>query len=164
MFRIVYVCTGNICRTPMAVALTNKKVKEENLENIIEVDSVGVWAADGAPASENTRRVCQEHGLDCSQHRAKSVDLFTLKNADLVLCMAEKHKRDLLAIFPHYKDKIFTLKEFANPEPPSHRSIDDPYGLKLEAYRHTFQEISQEVERFWETVKQMALQKVKNSA
>ncbi len=164
MFKIVYVCTGNICRTPMAVALTQKKIKEENLTNIIEVDSVGVWAADGAPASENTRRVCQEQGLDCSQHRAKSVDLLTLKDADLVLCMAEKHKRDLLAIFPHYKQKIYTLKEFAHPAPPVHRSIDDPYGLKIEAYRRTFQEIAGEVDRFWETIKQLALQKVKSSA
>ena len=164
MFRIVYVCTGNICRTPMAVALTYRKVLEENLEDIIEVDSVGVWAAEGAPASENTRKVCREQGLDCSHHRAKGVDLYTLKSADIILCMADKHKRDLLAVFPHYKDKIFTLREFANPNPPQRTSIDDPYGMKIEAYRKTFNEIAREVERFWNTLKEMALQKVKNTA
>ncbi len=164
MFRIVYVCTGNICRTPMAVALTYKKVQEEHLEDVIEVDSVGVWAAEGTPASENTRKVCKEQGLDCSRHRAKGVDLYTIKTADLVLCMAEKHKRDLLAIFPHFKEKIFTLREFGNPNPPATTSIDDPYGLKLEAYRKTFQEIEHEIERFWSLIKKMALEKVKNSA
>jgi len=125
----------------------------------MDVESAGTWAIDGNPVSENTRLVCQEHGLDVSHHRARHIDHFMVKEADLILCMAEQHKLDLLTIYPHFRNKIFTLKEFMATENHRSLSVDDPYGRNIMAYRKTFQEIEREIQRIWPELKARALQK-----
>ena len=161
MYRILFVCTGNICRTPIAAAILQHFIRKEKLETIIDVESAGTWAMDGNPVSENTRRVCQEHGLDVAHHRARHIDHFMVKEADLILCMAEQHKLDLLTIYPHFRNKIFTLKEFMATENHRTLSVDDPYGRNIMAYRKTFREIEQEIQRIWPELKARAQQKVR---
>lgn len=159
MFTVLFVCTGNICRTPMAKSYLRQLIKQDGLDHLINVRSAGTWAGHGEPATRLSQMVCAEHGLDVSNHRSQPIDLYQMKEADLILCMAQAHKQDLLQIFPHYRDKIFTLKEYGRTNPPRYTSIDDPYGRNIEAYRRTFDEITTEVRRIWPVLKQHALAK-----
>ena len=84
-----------------------------------------------------------------------------MNRADLVLCMSIEHRYDLTNIFPHFRDKIFTLREFQQNNLKGSRSVLDPFGMKVEKYRETFELIRSEVERIWPTIKSRSqLQKV----
>ncbi|RMG62031.1 MAG: low molecular weight protein arginine phosphatase [Calditrichaeota bacterium] len=156
MYRILFICTGNICRTPMAESLLRAKVLQEGLEALISVDSAGTWANEGLPPTELSVTVIQEAGLEPPVHRSKHVDSHLMQRADLVLCMGEHHKRDLQAIFPQHQDKIFTLREFNRHHPTSRASIEDPFGRNIDQYRKVFQIIRDEVERIWPEIKRRA--------
>ncbi len=79
-----------------------------------------------------------------------------VKRADLILCMGKYHKMDLVNIFPHFKDKIYVLKQFASANSGQYPTIDDPYGGPKKAYVKTFLEIKDEVYRIWPEIKRLA--------
>lgn len=147
----------------MAVCLLKNLIHREGLESLIDVESAGTWALEGSPATEYSQKVCAEHGMDISSHRSQPVSLHLVQNADLVLCMATHHKTDLQNVFPHFAEKIFTIKEFARMSPPENNTIDDPIGRSLQVYRKTFKTIEQEVERIWPVILSMALSKIKDT-
>jgi protein-tyrosine phosphatase len=143
----------------MAGYYLSRLVQEEGLEDIIAVESAGTWAIKGQPAAELSQLVCAEKDLDLSAHRSQPIDLFLIKNSDLVLCMAAEHKNDLNQIFPHFKHKIFTLREYANKSSPKSISIADPYGQSVQRYRETCQLITGEIHRIFPSIKQNAREK-----
>lgn len=159
MYKVLFVCTANICRTPMAEYYLNHLVKEEGLEELISVESAGTWAVEGMPAAESSQLVCAEEGLDLSNHRSQPIDLYLMKQADLVLCMSIDHKYDLSQIFPHLKDKIFTLKEYSNKTTQQSISIADPYGRSIENYQETYKLITGEIDRVFAVIKKNAREK-----
>ncbi len=142
----------------MAKALLQRKVEEEGLSHLILVDSAGTWAMDGNPAAENTEEVCLENDLDVTDHRSKHISSALLENADLVLCMEAHHKRDLLSIFPQYKDKIFVLTEFGAEDRRKSKGIPDPIGKGISAYRKTFKLIASEIDRIFPHIKRRVLE------
>lgn len=156
MYKVLFVCTANICRTPIAEYYLNHLVKKEGLEELIMVESAGTWAIEGMPAAEFSRQVCAGEGLDLSNHRSQPIDLYLMKQADLVLCMSSEHKNDLSQIFPHLKDKIFTLKEYNSKNTRHSISIPDPYGMPLEQYQETYKLITGEIDRIFASIKQNA--------
>lgn len=159
MYRILFVCTANICRTPMAEYYLNSLIAKEDLQEMIAVESAGTWAVEGAPAAENSQRVCAERDLNLSRHRSRPIDLHLMKQTDLVLCMALEHKYDLIQIFPHLRDRIFTLKEYGNKNPQNSISIVDPYGGSIEQYRETCELIFREIQRIYPALKANAREK-----
>lgn len=158
LYNVLFICTANICRTPMAEYYLKHLVMQENLEDRIAVSSAGTWAIDGHHAAPNSLAVCREHGLNASPHRSRAVNASIMNNADLVLCMSTQHRADLTGVFPHLAGKIFTLKEYLAPQPLQSPSIADPYGMAIEAYRETFRIISREVARVFPLIKKAARQ------
>jgi len=159
MYKVLFVCTANICRTPIAEYYLNHLVKKEELEELIMVESAGTWAMEGMPAAEFSQQVCANEGLDLSNHRSQPIDLYLMKEADLVLCMSSEHKNDLSQIFPHLEDKIFTLKEYSNQNTQNSISIADPYGRSIDKYQETYKLITGEIDRIFAVIKKNAREK-----
>lgn len=160
MYHVLFVCTANICRTPIAKYYLRSLIQQENLSHFIQVDSAGTWAKTGFPAAENSLTVCKLHGLDASTHVSQQIDATMMKSADIILCMSETHKRDLLAIFPQHKDKIFLLKEYARTDNHGNPTIPDPYGRKLYFYRMVYETIAGEIDRIFPVIRTNALAKI----
>lgn len=159
MFKVLFMCTANICRSPLAEAIFNHMVKNGNIREQIVAESSGTWANDGNSAGSLSQQVAQENGLDLSAHRSKPMTPQLIKEADLVLCMTPVHKNDVLKIFPHFDNKVFNLKEFAREIPPRKKAIDDPIGMNLNFYRRIFRELEDEIRRILPVVEQLATQK-----
>lgn len=145
-FRLLFVCTGNTCRSPLAEVITRRDVAARGWEHV-EVRSAGVAAAPGGRASEGSVGAARRHGLDLSKHRSLPVDDEALEWADLVLVMSASHLLRVTQLGAG--EKATLLSSFAageNPEgvPPS---VPDPFGGSDEEYEATFVLLERLVER-----------------
>lgn len=141
---ILFVCTGNTCRSPMAEGMLRQLAEKQHLP--IQVKSAGVAAYPGGKASQHTDAILKERGIT-EDHRSQPVTLELIDWANLILTMTMGHKVMLCQQFPMASSKIFTLKEYVG-EPDS--DIMDPYGGSLEVYKQT----EKELERLFEKMKQ----------
>ncbi|AYO31826.1 MAG: protein arginine phosphatase [Thermoanaerobacteraceae bacterium] len=145
MKRVVFVCTGNTCRSSMAEALFKKILKERGRERDIMVESCGIAAVEGMPASPNAVKVMKEEGIDISSHRARLLSEEILK-ADLILTMTKNHKDYILNKFPETKGRVFVLEEFASGQRGDENvDISDPYGGDEQTYRRVADEIKEKL-------------------
>ena len=138
MPNILFVCTANICRSPMAEAMFDQLVRSKKLPGSWTVASAGTWAQDGNRASENGRELMNTWDLDISKHRSRIVRPGLLEAADLILTMEESHKEALLAEFAGLAGRVFMLSEMTGTV----RDIGDPYGGSMQEYRDTAREIA----------------------
>lgn len=130
---ILFVCTANICRSPIASALFRAIISGEADASNWEIDSAGTWAVEGKPAAEYSQAVVKALGHDLSTHRSKSITMEMLGSYDLILVMEAFHKEALIAEFPAHKGKIFQLSELTGRK----FDVRDPYGSDIEDYRDT---------------------------
>lgn len=139
--KILLICTGNTCRSPMAEGIMRCIVNAENLD--IEVSSAGISAIEGDKASKNAVCVLNEIGIDISSHRSKQVTQKMLDEVDIVLTMTRQHKDILLRSFKDLEDKIYTLKEFSKDSVSNDELMDilDPYGGNYDIYKASSKEI-----------------------
>jgi protein-tyrosine-phosphatase len=136
---ILFVCTGNICRSPFAEGLLKKLVQKKGLDNIV-ADSAGLLALPGNSASGLAQKVAAEYDVDLSGHIAKSVKEDIVDRSDLILVMENSHIKNLLNDFPEAEGKVFLIRSFARFG-SKNRGVADPYGLNYEAYRFCFLDI-----------------------
>ena len=143
--RIVFVCTGNICRSPMAEGLLRHRWPESG-EEALAVSSMGTHGLDQAPAQPFARQVCEAHGIDIAAHRSRPLVGDELRQADLVFCMEPAQQAFVQTFFPWLKDRIHLLAAW--PGKPTRKSvIPDPMGAPLGAYEAAFDRIQRHIDR-----------------
>jgi len=135
--RILFVCTGNICRSPLAAALLQRALAQRGIDGL-EVASAGTGAWDGAPVSEGAYLVGLERGLDLSAHRARLLTRELVDQADLILTMARHHRARVAELGG--ESHVFVLGEYAGREGDA-AEVSDPFGGDLEVYRDTCVEL-----------------------
>jgi protein-tyrosine-phosphatase len=136
---VLFVCTGNTCRSPMAEALLRQALSNRGADRIT-VSSAGTGAWEGAPASEGAYLVGLEHGLDLSSHRAQLLTRDMVKSADLILTMGGSHRARVAELSGEHK--VHLLGEFVGRE-EGRAEINDPFGSELTSYRATFEELQE---------------------
>jgi protein-tyrosine-phosphatase len=135
--RVLFLCTGNICRSPMAAALASKLLQDRGRGDIV-VASAGTSAGEGSPASEGAYLVGLEKGLDLADHAATFLTREVVLRADLILAMSQQHLER--AVLLGGADKTHLLGTFAG-RPLEDAEVEDPFGGTLEEYRATYDQL-----------------------
>lgn len=143
--KIIFVCTGNTCRSPMAEAAMNHMLSLCGLGDAYAAESRGLYVFAGSPATDACALVCGNHGLDVTQHCARALDAQDLFDAHLILTMTKAHKQQICAMFEKNNQNVYTLSEFVDIIEKTHLSetvgVSDPYGLPLTYYESVFMQI-----------------------
>lgn len=150
MKKLVFICTGNTCRSPMAKGIMDKLLREKSpsLRDQIEIETAGLMAFEGAPASDGAISVMAEVGVDLSLHEAQKVSQEMLDSADWVLTMTKGHRECLYGQYDQQRE-IYTLYEYVGEE----KDVVDPFGGEVEIYRECRDELEGVIIRIIDMIK-----------
>lgn len=147
MKKILFVCTGNICRSAMAEGYLKKRINELGKKLEYDICSCGIKAIDGESATKYATEVMKLYEVDISEHKAQNISQYDLKTIDYIIVMAQEHKDYVIDNNPDIvdiKDKVYVLKEFANTT--SYVDTDDPWGLDIKVYNNCAKEIIENID------------------
>ena len=140
MSKFLFVCTANICRSPMAEQFFLQQLKNRGLENQHQVSSAGTWTKAGAPADTVVTRILKnEFKLSLLDHRSREITQKIIADKDLILVMEKSHREALQVEFPEKYDRIFLLSEMVGQE----YEISDPYRRSEKQYMLVVEQINQ---------------------
>ena len=147
---ILFVCTANMCRSPMAMVMFKSQV--DQLDEEWDVASAGTWAGEGARATPMARLSMSARGLDLSDHRSQLVGEDLLRSYALILTMERGHKEALGIEFPEVKDKVYLLSEMVG----ENHDIRDPIGGSMDDFRDTVEELDRILTDGYEEISKLA--------
>ncbi|MDI6600453.1 MAG: low molecular weight protein arginine phosphatase [Thermoanaerobacteraceae bacterium] len=139
--KVLFVCTGNTCRSPMAAGILKKLLRDRGIEDV-EVDSCG-FVEEGVPATYYAVEVAKGHGVDIESHRSKVINKSLIDDSTIILTMSKRHRDEIIKIYPGAEEKTFTITEFAGEE----GEIEDPIGMGKDVYERTFNRLYKILER-----------------
>jgi RpiB/LacA/LacB family sugar-phosphate isomerase len=149
MRNVLFVCTGNVCRSPMAQGLFANLVRGRR---DIEVTSAGIGAVGGQPPSAHSVEVMNELGIDIRNIRSKPLMVELVRKADFIFVMTYGHLDSMLLLFPSAAEKTFLLREFETDLPVMEREVPDPIGQSRDMYRECRDQIRSALPRLLDLV------------
>jgi len=152
MSMILFVCTGNVCRSPMAAGLLRQRLAEEGLDDRYEVSSVGVRALDGQGASRNAILVMSERYIDITEHVARTISPDDVERASLILTADEQHAELIRQTWTQHAWKVYRLSEMAGRR----QNIKDPYRSSLQKYETCAKTIARYIDEGFERILELA--------
>ena len=147
---VLFVCTGNSCRSVMAEYLLKKKLNDMGRHDV-EIVSAGTFAFFGMSPTRETLKLVGGVGMDASAHRAQKVSPELLKKSDLILVMEKRHYEDVLHLCPEGRDRVHLLGEFVKFD-PADVEVPDPIGKSEEFYKMSFDKIQKAIEKLGEMI------------
>ncbi|MEX2283498.1 MAG: low molecular weight protein arginine phosphatase [Gemmatimonadota bacterium] len=141
-YNLLFVCTGNTCRSPLAAALARHGIERRGWTHV-RVQSAGVSTVPGAPASDGALTVAQEQGLELAAHRSQSLSTELIAWADLILGMGPSHIVGVAELGGAEKTALVT--DFLDDDALG-TAIEDPFGGEVEQYRETYEQLEHAVE------------------
>lgn len=138
--KVLIVCIGNICRSPMAEAILKHRLEAGKFTT--SVTSAGIAALVGKPADPIVQELLLEQGIDCSQHRARQLTSAMLLESELVLVMDQEQRKEIECRFPSSCGKVHILGKWGNFEVP------DPYRKSREFFKETHKLIVQGIDQW----------------
>ncbi len=135
---VLFVCTGNTCRSPMAEVMAQEMFRHHFPGS--GADSAGIFAYPGQPANAHAATVMQEYGLDLANHRSKPLP--NIERYDYIFTMTKGQAEIIKRTYPDIEDKIFVLRDFALD---IREDIPDPFGTDLASYRETADKIREAI-------------------
>ena len=154
MKSVLFVCTGNICRSPIAEGLFRRLLGNRR---DIEIASAGVHAVRGQPPSLYAVQVCEADGVDIRDLRSQPLTAALVERATHIFAMTGAHLETIQILFPHGAEKSFLLREFEEPNTTVWRDVPDPIGLGREVYEDCARTIKNALPSVLAFVEQSAL-------
>ena len=145
MRSVLFVCTANRCRSPMAEALFKQEVVRRSQAGQWQIQSAGTWTEAGVPATQFSQIVMEHRQIDLTQHRSQPVDGELLRAADVILVMTHNHRESLQAEFPEIAERVYLLSQLIDRQ----FDIEDPYGGSLDDYEACADDIQKILTNGW---------------